>query len=489
MYVRPVYTERWQMLLLHSSADGASYYFYTDVPARWEHGCPNTTTVEWKCQAPDHYGEGSNCLHGQEPWFNFTHGTGVGELSVKGRCGSFFEHFHPVGTEVPYDLQTKKESPPPSLSTAASGGNQTLLLQWAPEKSDRRRCHDHGGECKMCEEQEPRQCRRARNCLLVHELQQGSCHDDGVRGGGIHLDGTLVNDETPDEGLEKGIEAGGCTYKPVCTDNVTDVYCRGAEIVPFLRRTPMHSVAGLDYDTEMSHVSVVSDDAGGDECGGYGYGYGDSGGGDACSASKSVYDASKPPPDQSSQTLLLLLRFHESDVKRQMLKSGNSASLGGCGPVSSAAEASWVLCNYTKVEHAKTVKGGLGFNPCDYADLQALGSACMLLACWVYGAYLTDVPLRKIVVVMHLALAATSFFDTSLALGFHQTLGIPTWMFAMFDISSYWFAIEFKMLPIYALAYRIAPGSVEATMIALVYTMKDLANAMCALYGAALTSW
>ena len=51
-----------------------------------------------------------------------------------------------------------------------------------------------------------------------------------------------------------------------------------------------------------------------------------------------------------------------------------------------AAEASWVFCNYTKIEHAKTVRGGLGFDPCEYSDLQALGSGCMLLACWVYGA-------------------------------------------------------------------------------------------------------
>lgn len=480
-------------------ADGASYYFYTEQAARWEHGCPGTTTIEWKCQAPDQE-EVSNCLHGQEPWFNITRNPatsstgatgGGGGLSVNGRCGSFFEHFHPVGTGAPYTAQSR-DSPPPSPSTA-SGGMQTLLLQWAPGLSDSSRCHDHGSECKMCEEQEPRQCRRARNCLLVHELQQSSCRDDGVLGASIHLDGTLVSDETPDEDLEKGIVAGGCTYRPVCTNNRTDEYCRGVEIRPFLRRTPMHSVAGLDYDTEMTQAGVVSEDGGdGGDGYGYGYGYGDEDGcGYICSASESVYDGSKPPPDQNSETLLLLLRFHERNVELKKLKEGDSAYLGGCSTSSSssAAEASWVFCNYTKIEHAKTVRGGLGFDPCEYSDLQALGSGCMLLACWVYGAYLTHTPLRKIIVAMHLALAATSFFDTSLALGFHQTLGIPTWMFASFDISSYWFAIEFKMLPIYALAYRIAPGSVEATMIALVYTMKDLANAMCALYGAALTSW
>jgi|EP01049_Picozoa_sp_SAG25_P002276 hypothetical protein len=38
---------------------------------------------------------------------------------------------------------------------------------------------------------------------------------------------------------------------------------------------------------------------------------------------------------------------------------------------------------------------------------------------------MTKTPLRKIIVVLHLLLAATSFFDTSLALHFNRTLGIP----------------------------------------------------------------
>jgi hypothetical protein len=53
----------------------------------------------------------------------------------------------------------------------------------------------------------------------------------------------------------------------------------------------------------------------------------------------------------------------------------------------SRCASNWTLCNYTKREHPTTIEGGLGFSAPYYSFLQSVGSGCMLLACWVYGAY------------------------------------------------------------------------------------------------------
>ena len=61
--------------------------------------------------------------------------------------------------------------------------------------------------------------------------------------------------------------------------------------------------------------------------------------------------------------------------------------------------------------------------------------------------------------------------------------------FAGLDQFMYWLGYQCKMLPIYSLATRICPPGVEATMIAVVLSLKDLGYTFATYYGALLTSW
>jgi len=152
------------------------------------------------------------------------------------------------------------------------------------------------------------------------------------------------------------------------------------------------------------------------------------------------------------------------------------------------AQGNITFCNYTHYNPCITFVGGLGFTDPFYSLLQTCGSLVMVLACAFYGKYLTKTPLRTIIVYLHIFLASCSIIDTCLALHLNRTIGISDKYFAFFDVCSYWIAIQLKMLPIYALCCRIAPVGVEATMVAIVYSLKDFGSSGAALYGAKVTT-
>jgi hypothetical protein len=88
-----------------SRSDGATFYFYTEDTEKVKFGCPGATSVAWSCQqhvtdsrycgsvADEHALFGASAA---KPRLNVTRTTDG--LIVEGRCGSLFEHFHPVGT-------------------------------------------------------------------------------------------------------------------------------------------------------------------------------------------------------------------------------------------------------------------------------------------------------------------------------------------------------------------------------------------------------
>ena len=74
------------------------------------------------------------------------------------------------------------------------------------------------------------------------------------------------------------------------------------------------------------------------------------------------------------------------------------------------------------------------------------------------------------------------------AMGWNEALGIDARVFAGLDQFAYWFGFQCKLLPIYALATRICPPGVEATMIAMVLSLKNLGETVASYYGAGLTT-
>ena len=61
--------------------------------------------------------------------------------------------------------------------------------------------------------------------------------------------------------------------------------------------------------------------------------------------------------------------------------------------------------------------------------------------------------------------------------------------FAGIDQFFYWFCYQCKLLPMYALATRICPPGVEATMIAVVMSLNDAGYSIASYYGAGLSAW
>jgi hypothetical protein len=147
------------------------------------------------------------------------------------------------------------------------------------------------------------------------------------------------------------------------------------------------------------------------------------------------------------------------------------------------------LCNVTVVDGCTAVLGGLGFDPIYYSHLQALGSAGSIVGTFVFASVLADSSLRKTFVGVHVALALVGVADATLALRWNVAWGIDDKYFAGLDQFMYWLGYQCKMLPIYSLATRICPPGVEATMIAVVLSLKDLGYTIATYYGALLTSW
>ena len=79
---------------------------------------------------------------------------------------------------------------------------------------------------------------------------------------------------------------------------------------------------------------------------------------------------------------------------------------------------------------------------------------------------------------------AAGLADAALALRLNEALGIDARVFAGVDQFAYWFGYQCKLLPIYALATRICPPGVEATMIAMVLSLKNLGETVATYYGA-----
>ena len=147
------------------------------------------------------------------------------------------------------------------------------------------------------------------------------------------------------------------------------------------------------------------------------------------------------------------------------------------------------LCNVTVVDDCTAVAGGLGFDPTYYSHLQALGSAGSIVGTFVFGSLLAESSLRRTFAGVHIALALVGVADATLALRWNVAWGIDDKYFAGLDQFMYWLGYQCKMLPIYSLATRICPPGVEATMIAVVLSLKDLGYTFATYYGAFLTSW
>ena len=146
------------------------------------------------------------------------------------------------------------------------------------------------------------------------------------------------------------------------------------------------------------------------------------------------------------------------------------------------------ICNVTKHDACTEYVGGLNFPQDYYSFLQGLGSTGSLIGVFVYGATMSKWTLRKTLVVVHIGLAAVGLADAALALRWNQDLGIDDRYFAGLDQFAYWFGFQCKLLPIYALATRICPPGVEATMIAMVLSLKNLGETLAQYYGAGLTT-
>ena len=145
------------------------------------------------------------------------------------------------------------------------------------------------------------------------------------------------------------------------------------------------------------------------------------------------------------------------------------------------------VCNRTETKVCTTMEGGLAFDFDYWATLQLLGSVGALVGIALYGISFASRPLRQVFVIAHLLLAAVSVLDTILALRINRSVGLPDELFAGADQFCYWLTLQLKVLPIYALATRVCPPGLEASMIALVMTMKDFGQTIATYYGALLT--
>jgi hypothetical protein len=131
--------------------------------------------------------------------------------------------------------------------------------------------------------------------------------------------------------------------------------------------------------------------------------------------------------------------------------------------------------------------GGLGFGPVTYSMLSVVGDVAMLVASYVYGAYLGSTPLRRLFVGLQLLNVAASALDLALALRWNELIGMNATIFAALDQAIYYLAWQLKNLPVYTLAAKVCPHGVEATLTACIAGMNDLSGSLAQYFGAGLT--
>jgi hypothetical protein len=131
--------------------------------------------------------------------------------------------------------------------------------------------------------------------------------------------------------------------------------------------------------------------------------------------------------------------------------------------------------------------GGLGFGAVTYSMLAVVGDVAMLLASYVYGAYLGSTPLRRLFIGLQLLNVAASALDLALALRWNELIGIDATIFAGLDQAVFYLAWQLKNLPVYTLAAKVCPPGVEATLMACIAGCNDLSGSLAQFFGAGLT--
>lgn len=413
---------------------GATYYFYTSQPIQEANGCAGSVSTAVRCSEQLLLRSGGGCE--DEHWRVDT----FGDDGVLG-------HFKTVTWPQDY-----------------TSGSSTLL-EWSYTTAS-----EDG--CSACEAfQLPSQeglCKEASNCVLETRYEGTGCQHIPTRAGGIEgveLSGSIRENIVPE----------GCVLRQACVD-IADDPCPSdseleqAALAQMFRVSSLHAVEDMNVEAldAVGEVEAWLDQSGAEKASadGYGYGYGYGyGSEDACTYIE--YGPGHHEECDAIQTARYFVVLSESD---------NTA----CDVA---------LCNVTVVDECTSFVGGLGFDPAYWSHLQALGSAGSMVGTFVFASLLAQSSLRRTFVGVHLVLALVGFADVTLARRWNVAWGIDDEWFAGLDQFMYWLSYQCKMLPIYSLATRICPPGVEATMIAIVLSLKDLGYTISTYYGAVLTTW
>lgn len=117
--------------------------------------------------------------------------------------------------------------------------------------------------------------------------------------------------------------------------------------------------------------------------------------------------------------------------------------------------------------------GGPQFSPTVLSWIDCFGSLGLLLGVTVYNKFLSEVPYRKIFIGAQLAVAFCGLFDLVLVKRWNLAIGIPDIVMLIGDDALTVTMRRFFVMPMFILAAKVCPTSVEATLFAMLMALSN----------------
>mmetsp|Transcript_120684 Transcript_120684/g.303504 ORF Transcript_120684/g.303504 Transcript_120684/m.303504 type:complete len:639 (-) Transcript_120684:232-2148(-) len=129
---------------------------------------------------------------------------------------------------------------------------------------------------------------------------------------------------------------------------------------------------------------------------------------------------------------------------------------------------------------------GPKFSPTMLGWIDCFGSFSLLLGITIYNKYLTRVSYRKIFLIAQISTVFSNLFDYVLVMRWNRALGIPDALFIIGDDAFTVVMSRFFSMPLFVLAAKVCPDSLEATLFAMLMSLSNFGSTISEFAGVTL---
>eukprot|EP00418_Pyrodinium_bahamense_P063365 CAMPEP_0179087468 /NCGR_PEP_ID=MMETSP0796-20121207/39744_1 /TAXON_ID=73915 /ORGANISM="Pyrodinium bahamense, Strain pbaha01" /LENGTH=538 /DNA_ID=CAMNT_0020784977 /DNA_START=21 /DNA_END=1637 /DNA_ORIENTATION=+ len=134
----------------------------------------------------------------------------------------------------------------------------------------------------------------------------------------------------------------------------------------------------------------------------------------------------------------------------------------------------------------KNCPDGPQFIPTVLSWIDCFGSLGLLLGVTIYNKYLSEVPYRRIFLGAQLAMVISSLLDFVLVKRWNLAIGIPDIVMLIGDDAFSSTMRKFVMIPMFILASKVCPQSIEATLFAMLMALSNFGGTVGDFFGVSM---